>query len=216
MIAITLAVLTLAGVGALFATGVFTNTISLAGINISSTITRTKEGQQSVEPSLPAGKTGTLSTRTDDNTGVVTAESGHGITISDTVDVYWTGGVRYGMSVTNVATDDVTVDLGDGDVLPDQDTAVIITPRVEVDIDFTGDNVEMFAALCDKRAYIEFTTEGDANITESELLAGEAWSWHNNSGVTNPFASAVVGKVQATCGEATAGTLQIGVLLDSV
>lgn len=65
---------------------------------------------------------GQLTTRTDDDTGVVTVISdsndGHGITTSSTVDVYWQSGQRIGMSVSAVTNKAVTVDGGAGDALP--------------------------------------------------------------------------------------------------
>ncbi len=65
---------------------------------------------------------GQLTTRTDADTGVVTvisdSDTGHGITTSSTVDVYWQSGQRIGMSVTAVTAKAVTVDGGAGDDLP--------------------------------------------------------------------------------------------------
>ena len=82
------------------------------------TVTRTASSQIGHEtaPQLPAAKAGTLSARTDDNTGVVTLAAGHGLEVGDVVDVYWSGSgnYRYGMDVTVVDGNDVTVDGGAG------------------------------------------------------------------------------------------------------
>ena len=78
-------------------TGTISKTIAIAGINVAAQAQRTDNGQIAQEVTLPAGKAGSLTTRTDDDTGVATLTPGHGITTSDTVDVYWAGGVRYGM-----------------------------------------------------------------------------------------------------------------------
>ncbi len=199
------------------ATGQNNSTINVAGLAIASSITRTADTGIVVDPTLPAGKTGTLSTRTSDSAGVATLASGHGVTTADVVDVYWTGGVRYGCDVSVVATDDVTFGTisGGGDVLPAQDTALIVTPRVEFDVNFDGDLVEMVAAGCDKRAHIEFTEDDDTSIHPVELVANAAWSWATDTGVTNDLAGNPVGKIQASCGEASAGELKIGVLYDA-
>jgi len=69
---------------------------------------------------------GELTTRTDDDTGVITVVSdsnaGHGITTADTLDVFFddgtTAGQRQGMTVTSVTNKAITVDGGTGAVLP--------------------------------------------------------------------------------------------------
>lgn len=76
---------------------------------------------------------GALTTRTDDDTGVITVVGGNrGLTTSDTVDVYWAAGSRTGMSITNVAGADITVDGGSGDVLPSGGSAVWVKPASNV------------------------------------------------------------------------------------
>lgn len=195
--------------------GTISSTIMVAGINVHSNVIRTDDGQISHELSLPAGKIGTLSTRTDDDTGVATLETGHGLTVSNTVDVYWTGGVRYGMDVTAVDGDNVTIDLGAGDVLPAQSTALIVTLRIEIDTDFDGDLVKMIAAHSNKRAHVEFLEEGDASILARELVANAAWTWISDQGVANPLTGNPVGKLQVSCGEAAVGELKVGVLYNS-
>jgi len=67
---------------------------------------------------------GTLSTRTDDDDGVVTVAAGHGVSAEDLVNVLWaSGGLRVGMSVSMAAATTVTVSGGSGDALPVVDTA---------------------------------------------------------------------------------------------
>lgn len=69
---------------------------------------------------------GELTTRTDDNTGVITVVSasngGHGITTSETVAVFFddgtTSGEIKGMPVSAVTNKAITVDGGSGEVLP--------------------------------------------------------------------------------------------------
>jgi len=70
---------------------------------------------------------GSLTTRTDNDTGVCTVvETNHGITVADTVAVWWAAGKRTGMSVSAVSGTAITVDGGSGDNLPSVKTAVDI------------------------------------------------------------------------------------------
>lgn len=76
---------------------------------------------------------GSLTTRTDDDTGVITVSGGaRGLTTSDTVDVYWSGGSCLGMSITGVTSTEITVDSGEGDVLPAESTAMYVVPASNV------------------------------------------------------------------------------------
>jgi len=195
--------------------GYLTQTMKVAGVSMSSSITREETGQISHEVTLPAGKSGTLSTRTDDNTGILTLAEGHGITDSDTIDVFWSGGLRYGVDVTSVDGTAVSIDLGDGDNLPTQGTAVVATVQVEIDTDFDGDLLVMFGAACNKRAHLHFTEEDDTSVKAVELTADEGFMWASSQDYSNPLTGEPVGKIQATCGEAAAGTLKIGALYDS-
>src|SRR5690606_6519409 len=93
---------------------------------------------------LPAAFAGELTTRTDNDTGVVTVEdSEHTIETGDTVDAYWIDAdglmqVRYGMEAT-VSTVEITLDGGAGENLPAEDTEVTVSAQVEIDTDFAGD-----------------------------------------------------------------------------
>lgn len=196
-------------------TGTISMTMNVAGVVASGLASRTESGQISHEVPLPAGKSGTLSTRTDDDTGIATLGSGHEITTDDTVDVYWSGGVRYGMSVTAYDATTVTVDLGAGDALPAQDIEIIVTPRVEINTDFDGDDAVMVAAHCAQRCHMEFTEDDGTNVAAKEMAAHEGWAWASEQGETNPLTGNEIGKIQATNGSATAATLKIGILYDS-
>jgi len=93
------------------------------------TLTLRQTGGGPIVFTYPSGTAGTLSTRTDDDTGVVTLSSGHGLQVNDKVTVAWPaspGGIRSLMTVTDVTGDDVTIDLGTGDVLPAQAAAVTV------------------------------------------------------------------------------------------
>lgn len=200
-------------------TGTIISTYVIGGLSVSSQTTRTASTAIEDEQSLPAGKAGTLTTRTDESEGVATLAAEHGITVDDFVDVYWDGGMRYNMDVS--AVDGTAVSIGGvggegtGDVLPSQDTALVVTPRVEIDVDFDGDLMQMIAVVCTKRGHVEFLEDDDTTIKGQELTANEAWQWIADQGVTNPLTGDPVGKIQATCGEAKAATLKTGVLYNS-
>jgi hypothetical protein len=90
--------------------------VEIGSLRIDKTIERTADGAIQREIELPAASAGSLTTRTDDDTGEITLETGHGLS-SGTYDVYWDGGVQYGVTAT-IAGDAMSIDAGSGDNLP--------------------------------------------------------------------------------------------------
>ena len=69
------------------ATAEMTSSIRIGALDMSVVTSREEDGLHQHDPTLPAGKAGTLTDRTDADTGIITVAEGHGITDSDTVDV---------------------------------------------------------------------------------------------------------------------------------
>lgn len=148
-------------------------------------------------PSIPAAKTGTLSTRTDSDTGILTMAAGHGITTGALLDVYWSGGSRVGMTVGTVATNSVPIDGGSGDSLPVVTTAVTAAvPHAEV-VTFTGSNAVAIAVRAGNAAGTFHITAADGTTIFYTIrrAALTSYVWNSNDGVTNPVAGDAVGKI---------------------
>jgi len=200
------------------ATGTISLNIDLAGIKVSGAqITKTEEGQISHQVALAAGNAGTLSTRTSASAGTATLAADHTIETSDVVDVFWTGGVRYGVTVGTV--DGVSVplsDSGDGDDYPTEDDAIIVTQQVVIDSDFDGDDIEMIACHCDQRAHLDFLEDDNTQLDELELTSTQpVWYWIDDGVNANPLTGNAVGQIRASNGSIIAATLKIGILYNS-
>ena len=189
----------------------------IGSVSIDATVSRDYEGEVVNQGTLPAGKAGTLGTRTDNDTGVVNLSAGHGLQNGDKVDVFWSGGSRFGMGAT-VSSNDVTIDAGGGDNLPLATTAVVVTKRVPIDMAFSGDKLKMLAACCKtNRIRVSFETAAGASLYSRDLPAGEPLTWVSDQGITNPLAGGAVGCVQATNGQAdAAATIAVGAKIDSM
>lgn len=89
----------------------------------------TADNAISSNPTLLAAITGTLTTRTDNDTGILTVATGHGILTSDTIGIGWyANGVwnyQHNVDVTAVTGTTISIDLGVGTNLPAQNTADI-------------------------------------------------------------------------------------------
>lgn len=157
---------------------------------------------------VPAAKSGSLTTRTDADTGVATMSTGHGIITGDRIDVYWTEagvkGCRRGMGAT-VATNAVTLDGGAGDNLPTQGVTVILAVAQAYDLELTGSNLEGLCVYTAKRGAFVFAQNDNTLIYGKHLpVDGQVWGWDSESGETNPVAGGAIGKVFLSHSDTTA------------
>jgi hypothetical protein len=192
-----------------------TSSLQEAGTVMSGRITETGKhilrSAPSIDNSIAAALAGTLTTRTDDNTGVATLATGHGIASSDVVDVYWAAGRRYGMTAT-VATNDVTVDGGAGDNLPAQDTAVTVCKVVEGNVDFDGDEMSLLAARSETDGLIVFLDSSDNVLLALDLTAKQMYAWGSTMPVTRPITGNAVDRIRFSHSATSASTMVVLVL----
>ena len=200
-----------------------TTTYSLSvqggGISVQQSVTRNGDLTVAAQVTLPAGKSGTLTTRTDDNTGQLTVASGHGITASDTVDVYWSGGRRYGVDVTAVASTTIDIDLGSGDNLPAAATAVVVCKQVVANVMIDGDNAKLvvvnFAVPGTSTAksrvtFFDAVSGGGSAVGSGlDLAANEPSVTDVTGGDANGYTGSVILSLAASNGGTAEGTLQV-------
>ena len=159
--------------------------------------------------------------RQEDNEGTFTV-AGHTFQVNDIVDIYWAGGVRYGMKVSAVNGNDFTAGgvggPGAGDNLPAQEgTAIVADEEVEVDIDFDGDLMTLVVVHSPRRANVDFVDSGGTSLKVVRLTANEPWIWADGQGFTRPITGNPVDKAKVSNGDSqNPATLTIGVRLDSV
>lgn len=185
-----------------------------AGSSIQASVTRTGDGGIVADVTLPAGKAGTLSTRTDDNTGTATLSVSHGILDGMIVDVYWTSGVRYGMTVGTVSGTSVPLDGGAGDNLPAQSTAIVVTPQVQVNLAIDGDELAylaaclQYAAATTPRGHMHFQDADSDSIAAVELsnaadTLNALSDWDIDGGASNIFTGDPITKVMCSNGNSS-------------
>lgn len=202
-------------------TGVYTCSVAGAGVTISSGSSYSGDGSASCEVTIPSGKSGTLSTRTDNDTGVATVSTGHGITTSDKVSVFWTGGRRYNMTVTATTSTTISIDVGSGDNLPTAATAIVVSKDTNVVLSVDGDNAELFALSMDvpndqtSKAFVR-AYDGAADVATFDMTISTPLVYPISSGITNPITGNVVTSFYASNGNATTdATLRIIAITDA-
>lgn len=202
-------------------TGVYTCSVAGGGVTISSGTNYSGDGSASCEVTIPSGKSGTLSTRTDNDTGVATVSSNHGITTSDKVSVFWTGGRRYNMTVTATTSTTISVDSGSGDNLPSSSTAVVVSKDTNVVLSVDGDNAKIFALSMDipndqtSKAFVR-AYDGSANVATFDMTMSTPLVYPIESGITNPITGNVVTSFYGSNANSTTdATLRIIAITDA-
>jgi hypothetical protein len=204
------------------ATGTFQIAVSIAGVSINKSIVRTADSQASWEVTLPAGKDVTAWVKTDANTAACNLPSGHGYTDGN-FDVYWSGGVRYGVPGT-ISTNALSLDGGDGTDFPaSATTGVVVTRQVAVNMAIDGDNAKLFAISLElanqsatTQGHVTFEDFADDDIFAFTLTANAPVVYDLESGIANPITGDAITECLATNGSsAAAATLKVLVVQDS-
>jgi len=190
------------------------STITVGNQTISVATTRSGATEVGATETLAVAKVGTLSTRTDNNTGILTMAASHGITTGATIDLYWVGGIRRGMTVGTVSVNSVPIDLGAGDNLPAQDTAIVACVVTTITQVVTAASILLVGVGMSRRGSVEFQQSdgtpilslhlGAADALAAATPSAEGFDWSSSQGVTTPF-GADVGKVVISNGS-SAGT----------
>lgn len=187
--------------------------INTGGTTINKSVTRTAPTDISTTATAAAAKAGTLTARTDADTGSATVAS-HGLADGDIVDLYWTGGSRYGMTVGTISGNVIPLDGGAGTDLPATSTAVKIVKQQVLDIDFVANKAKWILASGDKRSTILFY-EGSTLRLALVVNAGEPWFWISDQLIANPLAGYTISSIRVSQEDTTAQAVRISVGYDS-
>lgn len=195
----------------------YTATVSGLGQTITQPITRTGDGGISRSIAVPAGVTGTLTTRTDDNTGTITLTDSGSVSTGANVDIYWDGGVQYNVTVGTVSGTSCPIDSGIGDNLPSTSTAVVISVRQQVNADIDGDNLSLLAMKQlytqsneTSASHVDFQESDNTEVVEVDLVANVPQVYDITGGATNIFTGDPIAKFFVSNGSSTnAATFQL-------
>lgn len=139
------------------------------------------------EPTVGAAASGTLTTRTDNTTGTITASAtGHGVTTGAKFDIYFSGGRRRRVTAGTVAGTSVPFSVGSGDNLPLVNAAVtFMVPDSEPCV-VAAANVGGLVAYSQARGNVVFCQSDGTVIAEYNLEAGQSKIWTSEMAETTP------------------------------
>lgn len=193
------------------------------GMTLTGAVTRSGPGGSQIDQNpaegngLPVGFAGALTTRTSGSEGEVTLGEGHEITTGQVVDLYWAGGLRYAVTVGTVAGQAVPLtDSGAGDDLPDESTAVVVSPRLAIAEYIDGDTLLALVALFSYaaggagRCHVQFLDDSAVEVAAIEYAAGVPVPYDIAGGQANPWEGEQVLQLAASqSSTATEGRLRI-------
>ena len=160
------------------------------------------------------GKAGTVSLRTDNNTGELTMGAGHGINTGDILNIHWRIGTtnycQRKVTAGTVAGNTVPVDLGVGDDLPVLTTAVVVSvQRVEkvtanaAGLQIMGLLAQDLTGVAVEGVQLEFKT-GAGTVAYSPLLKlGDLVQSDVAAGEANPLGATDIATITMTNGNST-------------
>lgn len=178
--------------------------ITVNGRPVTRNLVSNGDNLQQISVDLPAAKAGTLGVRTDNTTGTLTMNTGHGITTGATIDLYWTGGQRRNVTVGTVSGNSVPISAGQGDNLPaaataitamvqDSETASVSTGQL------TGYVIE--GPPAGVQGAVHIYDSGGAFVVSTKLdgtAANNNYVWTDQMGVDLGLGSSTIGSIRIT------------------
>lgn len=164
------------------------NRINIFGTIYVKSTTVSHDGFVGRELSLAAALSGTLSTRTDNTDGTLTVTD-NTITTGQSIDLYWDGGKRVGVTVGTVSGDDCPISGGSGDNLPAADTEIttMVVSSESLDITDTGDVVTVVGYTDATKATIRFMTSSTLVAQLNIEGSTGTFIWDSSFGTDNPL-----------------------------
>ena len=168
--------------------GSVTKTYNIAGVTITEQSTPLSDSSQhAVNPTLAVAQNGSFGSRSNNTVGTLTLSANHGITTGQRIDLFWSTGVRYGITAGTVSGTSVPISGGDGDNLPANGTTIKAGIVSNLSFPLVGDNLTLLALRSTAEAQFTFNN-GTADVASFHFSAGIAYDWYTGQGRTNPLA----------------------------
>jgi hypothetical protein len=177
--------------------------LSSGGLQVGSNATVSADTNNPFEVTIPAAKAGTLTTRTDNDTGVVTSVA-HGILDTDNIDLYDADGIiiRKDMDVTAVTADTISINAGSGSNLPVLTTAVkVAKQKIISPVFFDASGIQIFGI---ELSVPGATTKGRANFLSAVPASVGDMSLTANVGLISNVAAGAANPLSADAVSITA------------
>lgn len=179
-------------------------TLAAAGVSIQKSVPRSGSAALGWEETLPVAQAVTDWVKTDANTAACNLAAGHGQT-DGKFDVYWSGGMRYGVDGT-ISTNALSLDGGAGDDFPaSATTGVVVCKQVSINTAIDGDNVSIIGISLEyasqsstSKGHVDMQDSGPATIEEIDLTANAPVVYDITGGAANVFTGNPIATTKAS------------------
>lgn len=183
--------------------GNHTETITVGGRLMQRNVDKTGDNETLVGGTaspitLENGSSASSWTKSDADTAACDVASGSPIT-TGVVDVYWAGGVRYGVDCTRTINA-LALDGGTGDNFPDSsDATVVVAQQQQINVSIDGDLAMIVGVLTTVPSHVDFQDATGDSIRALSMVANEPDMW-DSSMSTNPYTGDPIVKAMASNG----------------
>ncbi len=188
MTTLFLLVLGILGTAAMLGLVTMTVTKNFSGFSAGTgTGTFTDELGTKANPTVPAGQTGTLTTRTSNTAGTITMASvSHTIITGQRIDIYWNGAFAYAATVGTVSGVLVPFTGAAGTALPLANTVVTVGSPILTPFVVVGNNMQVLICATDQTGLFVF--EDGGHLLTISVEAGDVFEWDVDTILANPLA----------------------------
>ncbi len=201
--------------------GRITSAVTCGAMSAASQTDRTGGAANNISEPVPVAVAGVLSTRTDGDSGIITSAEHPFTEGTGTLFMFWAGGCAWRYDETahdaNTFTIDVGVNGGSTGVLPAEGSAVTVCLATSLVASIDGDNMKMFAALCDQRCIL-YCKDVNAALVGAPIVLGanDAFVWRSATddlgNVTTSYANQLTGNPVTSILAAQASSTAIAAL----
>lgn len=155
--------------------------ITIGGENFNQNTTPVGDGVVVTTVNVPAAKPSTLILKSGDDEGAISAPDS-GMEYSALVDIWWTGGLRRGMTAEMDSMGNIAISGGNGDALPAESTAVLISIPIIRKLGIKRAREDCIAYASEGDGYFDLVDYSGYTITR-RVSAGSTYLWEEGSGI---------------------------------
>lgn len=155
--------------------------ITIGGENFNQNTTPVGDGVVVTKVLVPAAEHSLMLTKTADDEGAISVPIS-GVLNSDLVDIWWTGGLRRGMTAEMDSMGNIAISGGNGDALPAENTAVLISIPIIRKLGIKRAREDCIAYASEGDGYFDLVDDSGYTITR-RVSAGSTYLWEEGSGI---------------------------------
>jgi len=155
--------------------------ITIGGENFNQTTTPVGDGMVVTKVLVPAAEHSLMLTKTADDEGAISVPIS-GVLNSGLLDVWWSGGLRRGMTAEMNSTGDIAISGGNGDALPAENTELRISIPIIRKLGIKRAREDCIAYASEGDSYFDLVDDSGYTITR-RVPAGSTYLWEEGSGI---------------------------------